>query len=657
MGLEFINQPQVFTQPITALGGILGGSENYPLLQKYYTWTVIPTTDVTSINIDGGAAPVINKSESFIINVGGVVQPPSTYTVNTLAGTIDFTTPLSANIPVIVSQLATASPSSQSFSFLRSLTATINTLSCLSANIGFLTVNSSFEPPNLYLPAPGELGIGVDSAGTLTKFHIRAAENDQVTITNNTLGSSWRFNVSDSNASLYFFDFENNRVPVRILKDTPTNTLYLTPTGVGINTIIPNQALTVSGNISATNTITCTAVRTVNLTGTNAIFTGNSFGFGTASPSTTFEFRGGIATFTCNGDIKSVAARYNQNSNPVYFGASSESSTPDAVISNAGGTILTTFTNNGNVGIGTTTPNARLTVGATLGGSALGTTLITNAGGLGATAGNSLSLANFGFTSANVTSLGIKARRLSNDNGWTTSAIGLTFDVDNTSPVNNSQIWMTAAGNVGIGTVTPNTKLTVSGDLSASGLISSPFVDSYLALGNPGIELYKSAFTSNAYGDLSALSTNLAVQLEANSTYDIEYSVYYLGKWYGTDNDISIVFMLSSDQNFVPNTYYYTARNDYYEAAALTTTTNVVISGTTNTPFLTSLTVASFDPISPTGRNGLFVLNGIFTTSNAMNINLGAKVKYDGAAATNRGASIQALKGSYRKIKKLPTTS
>ncbi len=120
----------------------------------------------------------------------------------------------------------------------------------------------------------------------------------------------------------------------------------------------------------------------------------------------------------------------------------------------------------GNVGIGTTGPNAKLsltTTGTELGGTAASVAVRTMAGSLGTTAGNTLKLASIGFTSGNQSSLGIEALRTAGGTDWTTTAIGLKMDVDATSPVNNAQIWLTSTGNVGIGTTSPQSKLQVNG--------------------------------------------------------------------------------------------------------------------------------------------------------------------------------------------------
>jgi hypothetical protein len=122
----------------------------------------------------------------------------------------------------------------------------------------------------------------------------------------------------------------------------------------------------------------------------------------------------------------------------------------------------------GNVGIGTTSPNATLTVGANLSGTALGSTFITNAGTLGGTAGNSLTLANIGFTSSNISSLGVRAYRTATGGSWNTTAITLGMDVDNTLGAGGYLSFN--MGNVGIGTTSPNAGL----DMGASNNIRIP---------------------------------------------------------------------------------------------------------------------------------------------------------------------------------------
>jgi len=133
MGLEYIVQPQVFLGGLTALGpGIQGLTEQYPLLTTYYSWVSTNSNDDASvwpIPIElGSIYEGPGKEASFIVSVGGVIQSPTEYTIDTILRTITFNTVVSADIEVAVTQLATAAPSSQSFDFIQSVDSVITNL-------------------------------------------------------------------------------------------------------------------------------------------------------------------------------------------------------------------------------------------------------------------------------------------------------------------------------------------------------------------------------------------------------------------------------------------------------------------------------------------------------------------------------------------------
>jgi hypothetical protein len=103
-------------------------------------------------------------------------------------------------------------------------------------------------------------------------------------------------------------------------------------------------------------------------------------------------------------------------------------------------------------------------------GTAHSLTIRTNAGALGTNAGDVLTVASFGFYSANSSALGIRAIRTSAGNNWESTAILLQMDVDNT-PAAGAYIALGANGYVGVGRVDPTARLHVQGDIKAQGKI------------------------------------------------------------------------------------------------------------------------------------------------------------------------------------------
>jgi hypothetical protein len=83
---------------------------------------------------------------------------------------------------------------------------------------------------------------------------------------------------------------------------------------------------------------------------------------GALTGQTGLAISGGRSLFRAVNEPYGVGSAYGTGGGYVYFGAAAAHSTPDAVISNAGGAGLMTLQNGGNVGIGTASPAVKLDV-------------------------------------------------------------------------------------------------------------------------------------------------------------------------------------------------------------------------------------------------------------------------------------------------------
>ena len=225
-----------------------------------------------------------------------------------------------------------------------------------------------------------------------------------------------------------------------------------------------------------------------------------------------------------------------------------------------------------NVGIGTLSPNAKLSVSATgtdLTGTAMSSNFRTNAGSLGSSTGDEISLASIGFIAGgNNTSLGIRAYRNSAGTGWSNTTLLLEYDVDNTVRASSGFLALNANGNVGIGTTSPgNFKLRTAGwissnagfdltDANANGNTSyndaGPKITANTMVGNAELD-----FISPAY-DAGPIGFAFLKMSGAGSPYTVDANPLMVIKrngnvGIGTTSPGEKLTILSADNNSVTN--------------------------------------------------------------------------------------------------------
>lgn len=321
MGLEFITQPQVFTQRLTALGGIEGAFP--PYIASFFTWTSTVSVPTSSFSLPGSGV-LLDMPGAFIVSVGGVLQSPTNYTINIPARTVNFDFVVNPNTDIVVTQIGTVGLTStiDSLSTVQFVTTNLSSsniyadnlvvtsLTALSSILHFTNITqfelSGYSVNGLVRITEGGLQTTNLTAGSavmmdlsssmIRSSNISADRLDLVTLstTNNLfdldpilrLGETSFAGLSGFQLS---YNISNDRLLLQSLGPTlSTNLISINRRNgfLGLSAT-PNQALTVVGNISATGDLVSSGfIKATNtwpnrqyaiLSADDTAFPGNSF--------------------------------------------------------------------------------------------------------------------------------------------------------------------------------------------------------------------------------------------------------------------------------------------------------------------------------------------------------------------------------------------
>jgi len=87
-----------------------GGAEDACFLGTFYTWTTSVSTSVSQLSLADGPIDILSDRNSYIVNVGGVIQTPNTYRVNPRARQLLFSSSVPGSlinpVDIAITQLA-----------------------------------------------------------------------------------------------------------------------------------------------------------------------------------------------------------------------------------------------------------------------------------------------------------------------------------------------------------------------------------------------------------------------------------------------------------------------------------------------------------------------------------------------------------------------
>jgi hypothetical protein len=251
MGLEIITQPQLFLRPLTALNGVEGYVP--PYFATFHTcMTSSPVSSYTFPLTGQLGLHITNSSDSYIVNIDGVVQPPPSYSVDANTRVITFVKPIPPNTEIFITQIGTTvsmvsvASLTADKTYLRNAIAenlVVTSLTALSAEIRIVDI-TQYELSGYTIRG------NTDVIGNFNVSQLISATNLEIVekTTSKTLSVTNGFITNLSTDKL-----SADNVFINIL--SANNTFITKLTALTAEFDVINKNISVNGNINVTGTV------------------------------------------------------------------------------------------------------------------------------------------------------------------------------------------------------------------------------------------------------------------------------------------------------------------------------------------------------------------------------------------------------------------